>query len=689
MKVIPTALLLSSGGIVVAQDAAAPVLISSSGADAGSSDPIPAQISFDPDDATPFDEMDPAVPELFGGNGDGSDADMFGDFGGLLSGIFGGGGTIGAAGDGDGQDDVMFGGLNDLLSGMFGGSDSDPDAQGNGILEQLLDASLSGISESFDLECPSSCDNPDLCQGDLMSLMMGGTDILQEMCDTGCIPIVVLDACGSNADAVDGTAGIFIASTGMCDFVNCCAVTEQEETGDTAAAVVVSSTRSKFDECQETLPEMEDLFTTAALPLGDSVNTTTTSDFGGPLDVDFDMGDFQDTIEEIADGFEEVLDQLFEDGMLSEMFANLFDSSSIPAFCSDETCDAPTGFCDCFSGDLAQCNTEVISQACTTDAFSTCSPEGFTEFCSNECGQTNKGSDILHMCAMCNVVTCCSKDNSEMEGCLTEAFEDHSQEFMDDVDAIFSELEDFLGGMDLEGMITEVLGDMESMKWCPDDKTCPEPLGQQFCDMANGGPSQSAVDSDVAISPRMGLQSFDFGNMETDLDKMCSSDMILSCGPVDMKAKCDSVCGSDGNNGIMKEAFCHLCGLATCCESGDKTFSECSSATYVVSSDDSATTNQDEDSTSEPPNGESEATDEANTASASGGAIELEADFTEATTEEGAEPEEAEPEAAELDPSQITALENSRFEKENSGVTFSSVSFFTAIISTGLVLALY
>mmetsp|Transcript_25943 Transcript_25943/g.40728 ORF Transcript_25943/g.40728 Transcript_25943/m.40728 type:complete len:684 (+) Transcript_25943:84-2135(+) len=683
MKVIPTALLLSSVGIVVAQDDAAPVPISSSGADAGSSDPIPAQISSDPDDATPG--IDFAVPELFGGDGDGGDAGMFGDFGGLLAGIFGDEGTT-AAGDGDGQD-VMFGGLNDFLSEMFGGSDSDPDAQGNDILEQLLDAGLSGISEPFDLECPSSCDNPDLCQGDLMSLMMGGTDILQEMCDTGCIPIVVLDACGSYDDAVDGTAGLFLASMGMCDFVNCCVVTEQEETGDAAAAAVVSSTRTKFEECQETLPEMEDLLTVNVFPLDDSVNTTATSDFGGPFDMDFDMSDFQDTIEEIVDGFEEVLDQ-FGDDMLSEMFANIFDSSSIPAFCAVETCNAlaGSGFCECFSGDLAQCNTEVISQACATDAFSTCAPEGFTEFCSNECDQSND-SDILHMCAMCNVVTCCSKDNSEMEGCLSEALEDQSQEIMDDVDAIFSELEDFLGGMDLEGMITEVLGDMESMKWCPDDKTCPEPLGQQFCDMANGGPSQSAIDSDVVISPRMGLQGFDLGNIEMDLDEMCSSDMILSCGPVDMKAQCDSVCGADGADGIMKEAFCHLCALATCCESGDKTFSECSSAAYVVSSDDSATTNQDEGSTSEPPNEESEATDETNTASASDGA--LEADFTEATAEEGAEPEAAEPGAAELEPSQITALETSRFEEENSGVTFSSASFFTAIISTGLVLALY
>ncbi len=46
--------------------------------------------------------------------------------------------------------------------------------------------------------------------------------------------------CDTNADAVYyGTAGLFLASTGMCDFVNCCVVTEQEETGDAAALLLL------------------------------------------------------------------------------------------------------------------------------------------------------------------------------------------------------------------------------------------------------------------------------------------------------------------------------------------------------------------------------------------------------------------------------------------------------------------
>lgn len=526
MKVIPSALLLASGGIVVAQDDPTPVLISSTGVDdSGGSDPIPTQISVDPD-ANPsmpelFEDFD--MSDFFGGAGDSGGADMAGEFGDLLSGLFGGGDAGSTTGDGDAQD-MMFGDLSDMLSGMFGGGNSDPDGQGTNMLEELIGAGLSTSSGPFNLECPSTCENPDLCQGDLMSLMMGGTDILQVMCDTGCIPTIVLDACDPDATAAANAA--FIASTGVCDFVNCCAVTEQEDTED-AAAVAVSSTRAKFDECQEKLPEMADLF---ASTFPQDPSTTTTSDFGGS-DMDFDMSGFQDMIEEIVDGFEEVLDQFGDSNsnMLSDMFSSIFDSSSIPAFCAVESCaDPPTGFCECFSGDLAQCSTEVISEACTTNAFSTCAPEGFTEFCSNECDQSN-GSDILPMCAMCNVVTCCSKDNSEMEGCLSEAFEDHSQAIMADVDAIFSEFPD-------------------------------------------------------------------------------------------------------------------------------------------------------QDSTSEPPKEEPEVTNETNTAS--DGAPEV--DFSEASPEGGTEPE-----AADLTPSQITALENSRFEQENSGMTFSSVSFFTAMISTGLVLALY
>ncbi|KAL7446238.1 hypothetical protein ACHAXM_010341 [Skeletonema potamos] len=674
MRVIPSALLLSIGSVFAQDGADTPALISTTsslGTDAGG-DPVPTLISIDPDDPPIpelFDDTDTdlAVPSLFGGAGDDDGADMFGDLGDLMSGIFGGDGS-----GGDAQD--MFGDLNDMLSGIFGGSDANADGQASFLENFLGDGSSS--SGSIDLECPSSCGKPDLCKVDLMSLMMGGMDTLQEMCDNGCIPSLVLDACDTNAvpdtaAVADGTT-TFIASTGVCDFVNCCVAKEQEETGD--ATVVVSPTRTKFDECQAKLPEMADLFASTTFPQDLATGTSDIGDFGDM----FNMTGIQDMLGELVDGFEEILNQ-FGNGMLSDMFADMFDSSSIPAFCAIDTCvNAPAGFCECFGGDLAQCNKDVISQACTSDSFSTCAPDGFTDFCSRECGQSS-GADLLHMCAMCNVVTCCSKDNSEIEGCLSEALAvDHSQVVIDD--AAFSELEDLLGGIDLEGMLTEILGNMESMKWCPDDKTCPEPLGQQFCDIANGGPS--ATESDTAVSPRsMDLQSFDMESMMgMDLDKMCSSDILLSCGPVDMKEKCDSVCGTDDTGGIMKETFCRLCAVATCCEGGDKTFSECSSVSYIPAG---STSNQssgeiNEDSSTSTPD---EVINETNTASDEV----LEADITEAAGSEASDENEAE----ELDPAQVVALENGRLEMENSGMTFSPVTFFTATISIGLMLALH
>lgn len=130
----------------------------------------------------------------------------------------------------------------------------------------------------------------------------------------------------------------------------------------------------------------------------------------------------------------------------------------------------------------------------------------------------------------------------------------------------------------------------------------------------------------------------------------------------------------------MKETFCRLCAVATCCEGGDKTFSECSSVSYIPAG---STSNQssgeiNEDSSTSTPD---EVINETNTASDEV----LEADITEAAGSEASDENEAE----ELDPAQVVALENGRLEMENSGMTFSPVTFFTATISIGLMLALH
>jgi hypothetical protein len=576
-------------------------------------------------------------------------------------------------GDGGGIED-MLDGIMDTVSDIFGGDGGSaqlPDISDLDLSDFFGDGTSTSTTSSsslMDLGCPESCaaDNADLCKIDFSMVMNPDPARVQQMCDTGCIPTAVLEACAS-ADTVPatatssaggaGVAGIIASVEGLCDFVNCCVDDGQ------AADAVTSPTRSKFEQCEGKLPMLSTLpaSTTTTDPDSDSA-VPDLFDMG-----DFDMGDVQEIIENVMDGLEDVMAQFGD--ILPDMMQGMFDTNAIPAFCADaDTCDAPEGFCECFSGDLDKCNKEVIAQACTSDSFSKCAPQDYTDFCTNECSDSS-GSDVLHMCAMCNVVTCCGKDNAEIEGCLSEAFTVAQTQMS-------TMFEDLLDGVDMEGMIGEVLGDLESIKWCPEDKTCPEPFGQ-FCDIANGSPPTDALDSDsaAAISPRndLDLQVI----MGIDLDKMCSEDMIFGCGPVNMKEKCDSVCSGDEIDGIMKASFCRLCGIASCCEGGEeKTFESCSSAVYTPTDTFSSTSgsgqSNNQDSTSDPPQEELPEEVTANAAS-------------------GAEDSTTENEAAQLDVDQIVEepqLEFSRLEKENSGM-ISSASFFTAAFSTLMVLALY
>lgn len=629
MRVIPSVLVLYIGSVAAQEP-----------------DAIPAPVA-----TTASSSPDPSAQD-----------DPFGDISDLLEGMFGDGGI-----------EDMFGGIMDAVSDMFDGDSSGaqlPDISNLDLSDLAGDGTSSTSSSSLmDLGCPESCaaENADLCKIDFSMVMNPDPARVQQMCDKGCIPTAVLEACAT-ADTVPatatssaggaGVAGIIASVEGLCDFVNCCV-----DDGQAADAAAVSPTRSKFEQCEGKMPMLSTLpaSTTTADPDADSAMQDM-FDMGG-----LDMGDVQEIIENVMDGLDEVMAQFGD--LLPEMIEGMFDSNSIPAFCADtDTCDAPEGFCECFSGDLEKCNKEVIAQACTSDSFSKCAPQDYTDFCANECSDSS-GSDVLHMCAMCNVVTCCGKENAEIEGCLSEAFTVAQTQMS-------TMFEDLLDGVDMEGMIGEVLGDLESIKWCPPEKTCSEPFGQ-FCDVANGIPPSDALDSGSTadISPRnnIDLQVI----MGIDLDKMCAEDMIFGCGPVNMKEKCDSVCSGDDNDGIMKASFCRLCGIASCCEGGENTFETCSSAVYTPTDSSSSTSgssqSNNQDSTSDPPEEEvPEVVDETNTAS-------------------GAEDETTDNEVAQLDVDQIVEepqLEFSRLEKENSGM-ISSASFLTAAFSTLLVLALY
>jgi hypothetical protein len=596
MRVIPSALLFSIGN-VASQDLV----------DGGT---VAETTSFSPDDVG---------------------TDDFIDLDGLFSGIFGD--------TSDGDNAVMSGGTNDLLAGMFGGDDD------NGAGDSILDM----FGEASDLGCPASCENQELCKVDIMNLytIIMSTDRIQQMCDSGCIPTTILDACASPATS---ELAAFIASMGVCGFVNCCVKTEETEN----VVVTVSATRTKFDECVATLP-------------GDFIAGSNTV----PQD---SFGDLGDMFGDMMTNFDDIMSQL------EDMFSGMFGSSSIPAFCAVDTCDAPEGFCECLSGYTTECNKVVITQACASDSFSKCAPEGFTEeFCTNECGQSS-GADLYvsHMCAMCNVVSCCGDDN--VQECLLDALAaDPSQGGMTMTAFSDDQLQDILGDVDLEAMLSDVLFSLDSIKWCSENKKCSEPLMQQFCDYAddNGSPPADAAES--AVSHRStDPQSFYSENiLGMDLDKICSEDMIFGCGPVDLKATCNSVCGANDNGDIMKQSFCRLCGIASCCEPGGKTFSDCSSAVYIPAESSTPSSESNQENQEFAPEVANETTSGEVAASGEATKPELTGAVSEGTTEVEANNVAADPQ-----------LEFSRLEKENSGIIFSSSSFLNALIFTGLVLVL-
>lgn len=183
-------------------------------------------------------------------------------------------------GGGDGDSSNLFDadGIIDFLSDLFdGGDDSgaddkdvdggqpDGDDAANGGVEapntiDILGAVLS--NNDINVECSASCTDMDLCKLDL-SMLTDDTDNLEQMCDAGCIPNILVKACaqtdgisdgaaitgGAVAGGVGGAAGAATAMN-VCDFVTCC-VNEED--------VVTSSTRSRFEGCKASLPDLDNL----------------------------------------------------------------------------------------------------------------------------------------------------------------------------------------------------------------------------------------------------------------------------------------------------------------------------------------------------------------------------------------------------------------------------------------------
>ena len=232
-------------------------------------------------------------------------------------------------GGGDGDSSNLFDadGLTDFLSDLFdGGDDSEGDGKdvdggeaddaADGGVEapntlEILGAVLS--NNDINVECSASCTDMDLCKLDL-SMLTDDTDNLEQMCDAGCIPNILVRACAQTDGISDGAAitggavaggmgGAAGAATAMnvCDFVTCCANEED---------VVTSTARSRFDGCKASLPDLDNL-TGALAGAAEGIGTE-------------GIGEDSD----LLNGLNDLLDESNEDGDLLNGLNDLLDESN-------------------------------------------------------------------------------------------------------------------------------------------------------------------------------------------------------------------------------------------------------------------------------------------------------------------------------------------------------------------------
>lgn len=205
-------------------------------------------------------------------------------------------------GDGDGDSSNLFDGLTGFLSDLNDGKDVD---------------GQSGAAADGGVDAPGTSDI-------LVAVsMLADTGNLEQLCDAGFIPSVLVKACaktdgisdgaaitgGAVAGGVGGAAGAATAMEG-CDFVNCC-VKEED--------VVTSSTRSRFEGCKASLPDFDNLASASADAAGgiveDSDPLTGLNDLLDESSVD---GDLLNGIGEDGDLLNDLNDLLDESNFHSE-----------------------------------------------------------------------------------------------------------------------------------------------------------------------------------------------------------------------------------------------------------------------------------------------------------------------------------------------------------------------------------
>ncbi|KAL7553945.1 hypothetical protein ACHAWF_018844 [Thalassiosira exigua] len=324
---------------------------------------------------------------------------------------------------------------------------------------------------------------------------------------------------------------------------------------------------------------------------------------------------------QIAEGLHSLLD-----GAAAEFAAIVDDSTALSALdleCDPAACPVD-GLCEAAGSGLNPANLDLASvdfdEVCASNALFLCA--GDLEGACDERCEGDVGDGSASFCALCGVAKCCRA------GGATASFEDCASEFvsqaaagmatvmepaMEDIgealEGVATQLGEVMEGMatQLAGVIEVFVGDAATPDICPEaggDDACPAVEG--FCDVFSG-------------------ESANFDLATIDYERACDDNAFVLCAPEGFEAACAEKCSGGAGTGAAalaversvvleldpQDAFCAVCGIATCCQDKEEseTFKDCASKyvpSWAVSEDSSGSTGVPAAEAPEPSVGDSE-----------------------------------------------------------------------------------
>lgn len=478
--------------------------------------------------------------------------------------------------------------------------------------------------------CGETCSDEDLCGSFVSAVDPAST------CDAGCVPASALEMCDrlcTNGDAggadgpvavqqrqgIEGLFGSFTPTSSSpsvlsmttdlacanCAFYQCCVGDEGYE-----------ACQSKLPNVEDFVPEIEALDPTGDFEMQDLVDALMpenwesmlsdemeqlggifdidpemTSGIGNDLDLeeifswnatdwdvlDWDVLDWEGIGEfmgPLADGLHSLLDEAAAE--MTALDADMTAISALNLECDPAACPVD-GLCEAAGTGLDPSNLDLstvdFDEVCASNALFLCTGE-LEGACDERC-DGDVSDDSASFCALCQLARCCNEggETASFQDCASESVSQAAESMAAVLDSAMEGISEALEGMALElaDAVEVFVADASTPDICPKDGVDACPVVEGFCDIFDG-------------------EATNFDLSTVNFEQACNDNAFLLCAPEgfdDMCAeKCSGETGSDVTLAVARsvalelnpqDAFCTICGVATCCrdKDADSTFEDC------------------------------------------------------------------------------------------------------------------